>query len=102
MKAQPSDFLGYVGQRAQDIHKVRYEDTANEFKVGFGYSDTYKNGYSSASSAATSVAWTGKGELTEYPNQNYNLDMQKQWKIRAKLSLGRAFMDDGQDALSRL
>lgn len=95
VKAQPSDFLGYVGQRAQDIHKVRYEDTTNEFKVGFGYSDTYKNGYSSASSAATSVAWTGKGELTEYPNQNYNLDMQKQWKIgQNSLLAGLSWMKD--------
>lgn len=96
VKAQPSDYLGYVGQRGQDIHKVRYEDTANDFKVGIGYSDTYKNGYSSADArSASSVSWAGKGELTEYPNQNYNLDMQKQWKMgNSSLLAGLSWMKD--------
>ena len=76
----PDDFLGYLGRREQDIHKLRYEDTKNDFKAGIGYSNTWKDGYSSAYDA-TSIDWTGTGDRAEYPTKNYNADLQKQWMI---------------------
>ena len=90
----PSDYLGYHGEREQDIHKLRYEDAKNECKMGVGYSDTYRDGYSSTSKA-TSLAWTGAGERTEYPNKNYHVDVQKKWQIKNHALLaGAAWMKD--------
>ncbi len=94
IEVDPSDYLGYNGERGQDIHKLRYEDAKNDFKVGVGYSDTYKDGYSSTGDA-TSINWTGAGGRTEYPNQNYNVDLQKKWQIRNNTLLaGAAWMKD--------
>ena len=90
----PADYLGYNGEREQDIHKLRYEDTKNSFKAGIGYSDTYRDGYSSTGSA-TSIDWTGAGGRTEYPNKNYNVDVQKKWQIKNNTLLaGAAWMKD--------
>ena len=90
----PADYLGYNGEREQDIHKLRYEDAKNGFKMGVGYSDTYKDGYSSTGSA-TSIDWTGAGGRTEYPNKNYNVDIQKTWQIKNNTLLaGAAWMKD--------
>ncbi|MCR5177087.1 MAG: TonB-dependent receptor [Anaerovibrio sp.] len=80
IKASYSDFLGYHGERGQDIHRLTYEDKANTFKVGIGYSNLYKEGYSSAS-GVKSIDWSGSGSKTEYPSKNTNLDIQKSWII---------------------
>ena len=76
----PDDFLGYLGRREQDIHKLRYEDTRNDFKAGIGYSNAWKDGYSSAD-RPTSIDWTGAGDRAEYPTKNYNADLQKKWMV---------------------
>ena len=98
IRARYSDYLGYDGARTQDIHRLTYSDTDNSFKVGFGYSNIYKEGYSSAATAATSLDWTGNGSLSEYPSNNYNLDLQKSWVINnntlvAGLAWSRSSMD---------
>lgn len=94
IKVTPADYLGYNGEREQDIHKLRYEDAKNDFKMGVGYSDTYRDGYSSTGSA-TSINWTGAGGRTEYPNKNYNVDVQKKWQIKNHTLLaGAAWMKD--------
>lgn len=98
VSAKYSDFLGYHGERAQDIHRLTYEDKDNAFKVGIGYSNIYKEGYSSAASSATSIDWDGKGSRTEYPSKNTNLDLQKSWIINnntivAGLSWSKNTMD---------
>ncbi|SEP31070.1 TonB-dependent receptor [Propionispora vibrioides] len=76
---KPSAYLGYVGERDQDLHRLKYEDTENKITVGLGLSDVTKEGYSSASSSANSINWTGSGTLALYPSKNYNLDAQKTW-----------------------
>ena len=76
---KPYYYLGYNGEREQDIHKISYEDRMNSIKVGFGLSDVTKEGYSSASSAANSIAWSGAGTLAKYPSKNYTADIQKTW-----------------------
>lgn len=75
----PSSYLGYVGEKEQDLHRLKYEDTKNKITVGLGLSDVTKEGYSSASSTANSINWTGSGTLAVYPSKNYNLDAQKTW-----------------------
>ena len=90
----PDDFLGYLGRREQDIHKLRYEDTKNDFKAGIGYSDTWKDGYSSAY-RPTSIDWTGAGDRAEYPTKNYNADLQKKWTLgNNTLLAGFSWMKD--------
>jgi len=86
ISASPDDFLGYYGQREQDIHKLRYEDTKNGFKAGIGYSNTWKDGYSSAD-GATDIDWTGAGDRAEYPAKNYNADLQKKWTLGPKFAV---------------
>ena len=94
ISASPDDFLGYYGQREQDIHKLRYEDTKNGFKAGIGYSNTWKDGYSSAD-GATDIDWTGAGDRAEYPAKNYNADMQKKWTLgNNTLLAGFSWMKD--------
>lgn len=91
---EPSDFLGYKGERGQDMHRLSYEDTQALFKVGLGYSNVYKEGYSSTG-YAKSVDWAGKGGMAEYPSQNYNFDLQKIWKMnRHTLVAGAAWMKE--------
>lgn len=97
INATYTDFLGYHGERAQDIHRLTYEDKDNAFKVGIGYNNIYKEGYSSAS-GATSIDWSGKGSKSEYPSKNTNLDLQKSWIINnntivAGLSWSKNSMD---------
>lgn len=95
VQIRPSDYLGYLGQREQDVHRLSYEDAAHHLKLSIGYSDTYKAGYSSASASATSTSWTGAGARTEYPSQNYNIDLQRQWKFGPhSLLAGLAWMKD--------
>ena len=95
ISASPADFLSYIGKREQDIHKLRYEDKKNDFKVSIGYSDTSKDGYSGASNRATSIDWTGEGNRAEYPTKNYNVEMQKKWEIKNHTLLaGFAWMKD--------
>lgn len=94
ISASPDDFLGYYGQREQDIHKLRYEDTKNGFKAGIGYSNTWKDGYSSAN-GATDIDWTGAGDRAEYPAKNYNADLQKKWTLgNDTLLAGFSWMKD--------
>lgn len=78
---KPSDYLGYIGEREQDIHKINYRDDENQIKIGIGMTDLKKEGYSSADSSATSTDWDGKGSLASYPSKNYNFDFQKTWEF---------------------
>ena len=77
---KPSDFLGYLGERSSNIHKLTYQDDKNYIKASLGLNDIYKEGYSSASTAATSIGWNGAGSLSKYPSKNYTIDFQKTWK----------------------
>ncbi len=95
ISVSPGDFLGYMGKREQDVHKLRYEDKKNSFTANIGYSDTTKDGYSGASRRATSIDWTGLGNRAEYPTKNYNIEAQKKWTIKNHTLLaGFAWMKD--------
>lgn len=101
INAKYSDYIGYDGASAQDIHRLSYSDKDNRFKVGFGYSNIYKEGYSAVLTSGdvpTSLDWNGKGTLTEYPSNSYNLDLQKTWTINnntlvAGLAWSKSTMD---------
>lgn len=96
IQARYANYLGYHGERAQEMHALRYEDTRNGFKVEIDYNDVYKDGYSSvASSAPTSLGWTGTGERSSYPSKHYGIDVQKTWKLGMHTLLaGGAWMKD--------
>ena len=96
VKVKPGNYLGYVGFKKQDIHRLSYDDTGNKFKAGIGYSNAYENGYSSATTgSATSVDWTGAGGRSRHPAKNYNFDLQKTWELaRHNLLAGVAWSKD--------
>ncbi len=88
VKVTPADYLGYFGEREQDIHKLNYLDDENKVKIGLGITDVTKEGYSSADSSANSIDWTGKGSLAKYPSKNYSLDFQKSWTFDKHTIIG--------------
>ena len=81
IQSRISDYLGYHGERGQDVHNLSYADKDNGFKVSIGYNDVYKNGYSSASSTANSLDWSGAGTRSSYPGQKRTLELQKTWEL---------------------
>ena len=95
VRARYSDYLGYYGERGQDLHRLRYEDAKNRFKLSAGYSDVYKEGYTSIPTSAGSIDYQGPGARASYPSKNYNVDVQKVWPIGAHtLLLGGAWSKD--------
>jgi iron complex outermembrane recepter protein len=74
---KPSSYLGYHGEREQDIYKLHYDDAKNKIKASIGISDITKEGYSSASSSANIINWSGAGSSAQYPSKNYSTDFQK-------------------------
>lgn len=99
IQAKYANYLGYHGERGQDMHALRYEDKKNAFKVELDYNDIYKEGYSSVSSSApTSLDWEGAGERSSYPSKHYGIDLQKTWKLgNHTLLAGGAWMKDTMD-----
>lgn len=79
---KPSSYLGYHGEREQDIYKLHYDDAKNKIKASIGISDITKEGYSSASSSANTINWSGAGSSAQYPSKNYSTDFQKTWEFK--------------------
>lgn len=95
LNVTPGNYLGYVGGKKQDIHRISYADEANKFKASAGYSNIYRQGYNSCSSKATDIHWAGEGTNADYPTKNYNIDVQKTWDFgRHSLLAGTAWSKD--------
>lgn len=80
LKFYPGSYLGYVGERETNIHVLNYNDKKNKINFNMGMQDIQKDGYSLASSSATSLDYNGQGTLSRYPSKNYNADFQKTWE----------------------
>lgn len=91
VKLAAGAFWGYVGKRETDLHTVNYQDTDHKVQVNIGFSDTKKDGYSSAPSTVTDIHWTGNGGNSFYPSKSYNLDFQKTWENIGKHTLVAGF-----------
>lgn len=91
VKLTAGAFLGYVGKRETDLHTVNYQDNDNKVQLNIGFSNTKKDGYSSASSTVSDIHWTGAGGNSFYPSKSYNIDFQKSWENIGKHSLVAGF-----------
>ena len=91
VKLTAGAFLGYVGKRETDLHTFNYQDDANKVQVNMGFSDTKKDGYSSASSSVTDIHWSGIGDDSFYPSKTYNIDFQKAWENIGKHTIVAGF-----------
>lgn len=96
----PSDYLGYHGEREQDIHKLRYEDAKNEFKMGVGYSDTpgrllfHEQGHE--------PRLDGRGRTNGISEQELPCGCAEKVADQEPRTARRRCMDEGHDALSYL
>lgn len=82
-----SNFFKTIGERKQDMHNLRYQDHAANFKAALSYSNTYSDGYTSASNP-TSINWNGAGTRALYPSKSYHFDVEKKWNIKNNTLLG--------------
>ncbi len=82
---KPYQFIGYYGQRAWDVHTLRYADDTNQLNATLGYTNYYENGYSSPSTQATIEG--GTGGLSWYPSKTYHFDVNKVWALNKKHTL---------------
>ena len=97
VSATAHDFLGYVGERKRDMHNLRYQDHEANFKAALSYSNTYDDGYSSSSTRANRIDWSGAGGRTSYPSKSYHFDMEKKWNVKNNTLLGG--MEWGKDEM---
>jgi len=91
VKLAAGSFLGYVGKRETDLHTVNYQDNDHKVQLNIGFSDTKKDGYSSASSSVTDINWEGAGTNSFYPSKTYNIDFQKAWENIGKHTIVAGF-----------
>lgn len=91
-------YLGYIGERASNLHQLQYVDKENEWQVKVGYLNTYKDGYSSATSSTGSIDYDGVGGLSLYPSERKNVDIQKHWQTGIhSIVAGGAYMIESLD-----
>ena len=91
VKLTAGNFLGYVGKRETDLHTLNYQDDDHKVQLNIGFSDTKKDGFSSASSSVTNINWEGKGTNSFYPSKTYNIDFQKAWENIGKHTIVAGF-----------
>lgn len=75
--------IGTWGYRNFDMHSLTYNDQKSLFHFHAGFTKYSRDGYTSPAAVVINPAthFDGAGTKSNYPSQNFTMDMNKRWKL---------------------